>query len=91
MNPPFGTRKEGIDMVFLKKALENCSGCVYSLHKTNTTKHIIKECEKWGAICEVVETIKFPLPKTYKHQKKDMEVVNVDLIRVFDKDMKIKK
>jgi rRNA N6-adenosine-methyltransferase METTL5 len=22
MNPPFGTRKEGIDMVFLKKALE---------------------------------------------------------------------
>lgn len=22
MNPPFGTRKEGIDMLFLKKALE---------------------------------------------------------------------
>lgn len=36
MNPPFGTKDEGIDLVFLEKAKNNCSGNIYSLHKSST-------------------------------------------------------
>lgn len=36
MNPPFGTKKKGIDMVFLQKALE-VSSCLYILKKINPT------------------------------------------------------
>lgn len=32
MNPPFGTRVKGIDIVFLKKALEIASSAVYSMY-----------------------------------------------------------
>jgi len=35
MNPPFGTRKAGIDTIFVKKAMDNAN-VVYSLHKTTT-------------------------------------------------------
>jgi 16S rRNA G966 N2-methylase RsmD len=36
LNPPFGTRNKGMDMIFLKKAIEMANGAVYSLHKTST-------------------------------------------------------
>jgi len=36
MNPPFGTRNKGIDLVFLKKAIELSKVSVYSLHKSST-------------------------------------------------------
>ncbi|RUS14660.1 hypothetical protein BC937DRAFT_93501 [Endogone sp. FLAS-F59071] len=36
MNPPFGTKNKGIDMVFLKKAINIAETAVYSLHKTST-------------------------------------------------------
>ena len=46
MNPPFGTRVEGVDMRFLRAGLELCgpSGAVYSLHKTSTRAFIKKRC-----------------------------------------------
>lgn len=37
MNPPFGTKNNpGIDMLFLKRALDLSNNVVYSLHKTST-------------------------------------------------------
>lgn len=37
MNPPFGTKQNaGLDMKFLKRAIDISSGSVYSLHKTTT-------------------------------------------------------
>lgn len=37
MNPPFGTKQNaGLDMIFLKRAIDLCHGTVYSLHKTST-------------------------------------------------------
>lgn len=37
MNPPFGTKQnQGLDMVFLKRAVNLTDGTVYSLHKTST-------------------------------------------------------
>ncbi|XP_054785637.1 uncharacterized protein LOC129292136 isoform X2 [Prosopis cineraria] len=40
MNPPFGTRKKGVDMNFLQVALKVSSQAVYSLHKTTTRDHV---------------------------------------------------
>ncbi|CAM9552355.1 unnamed protein product, partial [Hapterophycus canaliculatus] len=37
MNPPFGTRRAGIDVIFLERALE-AAPTVYSMHKTSTRK-----------------------------------------------------
>ncbi|CAA6665049.1 unnamed protein product [Spirodela intermedia] len=42
MNPPFGTRRKGVDMEFLSMALQVASGAVYSLHKTSTREHVKK-------------------------------------------------
>lgn len=37
MNPPFGTKhNQGIDMIFLKRAVDLSHNSVYSLHKTST-------------------------------------------------------
>jgi len=36
MNPPFGTKEEGIDYLFLRKAFEICKGTVYSFHKSSS-------------------------------------------------------
>ena len=36
LNPPFGTRIKGTDMMFLKVASELTKNAVYSLHKTTT-------------------------------------------------------
>ena len=38
MNPPFGTKEQGMDYVFLTKAFEICKGNVYSFHKTCTNE-----------------------------------------------------
>ena len=36
MNPPFGTKQEGIDCVFLERAMRVARGEIYSMHKTST-------------------------------------------------------
>jgi rRNA N6-adenosine-methyltransferase METTL5 len=36
MNPPFGTKEEGIDAKFLEVAMQICSGNIYSMHKSST-------------------------------------------------------
>lgn len=37
MNPPFGTKNNpGLDVTFLRRAIDICNGFVYSLHKTTT-------------------------------------------------------
>jgi predicted RNA methylase len=42
MNPPFGTRNKGIDVLFLQHALKSVveGGAVYSLHKSTTREHV---------------------------------------------------
>jgi len=82
MNPPFGTRKAGIDMIFLQKAIENCSGAIYSIHKSSTRDFIVKQCVKWDVKCEILKTFDFELPKIFKFQKMDKGFTEVDLIRV---------
>ncbi|KAI1237186.1 Methyltransferase-like protein 5, partial [Lamprotornis superbus] len=55
MNPPFGTKhNKGIDMIFLKTALQMAKTAVYSLHKTSTRQHIQKKAAEWEVKMEVL-------------------------------------
>jgi len=83
MNPPFGTRKKGIDVRFLRAAVDACSGAVYSLHKTSTRSYLEKKIKSWGLGVEVVAELKFDIPKMYKFHTKKSADVQVDLIRAY--------
>lgn len=53
MNPPFGTKRKGIDMVFLQTALRMAGSTVISIHKTSTQKYIATKMKSWGVEAEV--------------------------------------
>ncbi|CAM9296547.1 unnamed protein product [Ascophyllum nodosum] len=81
MNPPFGTRRAGIDLVFVERALEVASTAVYSMHKSSTRKHLLKKADQWGVDVAVLAQLRFDIPATYKFHKRDSVDVEVDLIR----------
>ncbi|KAI9164436.1 hypothetical protein H9P43_008287 [Blastocladiella emersonii ATCC 22665] len=81
MNPPFGTKAAGIDVVFLAQAVR-LAPVVYSLHKSSTRDHLAKKARDWGCKFEVIAEMKFDIPQMYKfHKKKSVDVV-VDMIRL---------
>jgi predicted RNA methylase len=47
MNPPFGTKRKGVDSEFLRAAFAASRGSIYSLHKTSTRQHVQRLAEKW--------------------------------------------
>lgn len=81
MNPPFGTRQKGADLIFLKMALNLATNAVYSLHKTSTRKYVMDTAKRLGVYCKVIAELRFDLPASYKFHKKDSLDVQVDLIR----------
>ncbi|KAK3913513.1 rRNA N6-adenosine-methyltransferase METTL5 [Frankliniella fusca] len=81
MNPPFGTKRKGIDMEFLQMALHMASTAVYSLHKTSTRDHVLSKAEKWGAKGEVLAELRYDLPASYRFHKKQSVDIEVDFIR----------
>lgn len=81
MNPPFGTRDKGADLIFLKAALNMATNAVYSLHKTSTRKHVLTFAKKLGVYAKVIAQLHFDLPASYKFHKQDSVDVEVDLIR----------
>src|SRR5690606_24141684 len=58
MNPPFGTKKKGLDMKFLRTAVE-MANVVYSLHKTSTREFVVNTTEKWGYKVDVIAELRY--------------------------------
>uniref|UniRef100_A0A8C5R8Z8 Methyltransferase-like protein 5 n=1 Tax=Leptobrachium leishanense TaxID=445787 RepID=A0A8C5R8Z8_9ANUR len=82
MNPPFGTKhNKGMDMVFLKTALQMARTSVYSLHKTSTREHIKKKAADWKVKVEVLAELRYDLPASYKFHKKKSVDIEVDFVR----------
>jgi predicted RNA methylase len=81
MNPPFGCRTKGIDAVFLLAAFRIAAVSVYSLHKTSTRDFIVKKAAGLGWKAEVCAELRFDLPKTMRHHRKDSKDIEVDFIR----------
>ncbi|NXC77060.1 METL5 protein, partial [Anhinga anhinga] len=71
MNPPFGTKhNKGMDMIFLKTALQMARTAVYSLHKTSTRQ----ASPLFHILCTVTE-LRYDLPASYKfHKKKSVSI-----------------
>ncbi|XP_062908275.1 rRNA N6-adenosine-methyltransferase METTL5 [Mobula hypostoma] len=82
MNPPFGTKhNKGMDMIFLRSALDMARTAVYSLHKTATRDHIKKKADEWKVKMEVIAELRYDLPASYKFHKRKSIDIEVDFIR----------
>ncbi|EGF98691.1 uncharacterized protein MELLADRAFT_113336 [Melampsora larici-populina 98AG31] len=84
MNPPFGTKRKGIDMVFLEIACQLAKSEIYSLHKSSTRDYIQRKSKQWGFNGQVIAEMRYDLPKTLKMHKVKSLDIQVDLWR-FDR------
>lgn len=83
MNPPFGTKQEGIDAKFLEVAMTICSGPIYSMHKSSTRGFLQKFAEHHSYKFELIMEVSFPLKKRFKgYHKKEMAFTQVDVIKL---------
>ena len=75
-NPPFGTKKEHADKLFLEKAFK-IAPVIYSLHKT-TSKRFIDAIAKDNSFeAKVINEFAFPIKSTMKFHKKRIERIEV--------------
>lgn len=83
MNPPFGTKVKGVDMLFLQRALAlvRAGGAVYSMHKSSTREHVMAKGREWGSQGSVLAQLWFPLPRVHGFHKHHSVDVQVDLWR----------
>lgn len=83
MNPPFGTKRRGIDIVFLEKALI-FSKKVISIHKSNreSRKLINRISRSYNKSCEILATLEFPIPPLFVFHRKKSHYVRVDVYRI---------
>lgn len=82
MNPPFGTKKNaGMDMKFLKVAIQLSRKVVYSLHKTSTREFIKKKTKELQVEGEVIAELRYNIESSYKFHKKSSVDIEVDVWR----------
>lgn len=82
MNPPFGTKKNaGMDMKFLKTAIQLSNHVVYSLHKTATRDFIQKKTKELNVEGKVIAELCYNLESSYKFHKKSSVDIEVDVWR----------
>lgn len=76
-NPPFGTRRKGADVQFLKKAAE-IAPVVYSLHKKGNAAFLAQRTEH---NLTHVKEMRVPLFRSYPFHEKKVVDVEVELLR----------
>ncbi len=86
MNPPFGTKNQGIDMLFLKLAATISNNVIYSLNKSVTREYIKSKSEQLGLEMTVMCQLKYNIPKVDNRNRalaKTMpqKDIDVDLLR----------
>lgn len=83
MNPPFGTKRRKLDLVFLKQAL-NFAQTVLSIHKSNSrTRKIIRNLgSQYDKDLKILATVEFPLVPSLKFHRKKSHYVCVDIVRL---------
>jgi len=87
MNPPFGTRRRGMDVTFLRKAM-SVSKRVYSLHKGGVrNRSFLKNAvEELGGKVDAVFEMEIEIARTYEFHRKRRYPVKVDLYRVISSE-----
>lgn len=76
-NPPFGTRRRGADVQFLKKATE-IAPVVYSLHKLGNAAFLAQQT---GHTLTHVKEMRVPLFRSYPFHEKKVVDIKVELLR----------
>ena len=82
-NPPFGIKKRGADLSFLRKAIA-ISETIYSIH-LGTEKNrafLEQEIERLGGTVTRIERFEFPIERIYEFHRKAMHMIEVDLYRI---------
>ncbi len=82
-NPPFGVRRHGADIRFLRKAL-SLANVVYSIHKnTSGSRSFIGSVidRAGGKITDIVESV-LEIPHQFEFHRKPVYKVKVDIYRV---------
>ena len=80
-NPPFGTKEEHIDKIFLEKAFE-VSPIIYSMHKYTTKKFVEAISKDFKFKITHHWRYNFPIKKTFSFHKKPVRNVDVGLWRM---------
>lgn len=91
MNPPFGTKNNsGADLMFVEAGLSilNKSGKLFSLHKTSTRRYIGKFVSQklHGISAHCIAELRWNLPATYAHHKRQSVDIEVDLWQFFSSE-----
>lgn len=79
-NPPFGTKEEHADKIFLEKAFEIAS-VVYSFHKANTKEFIQQFATQKGFKTTHYWEVDFPLKATQKFHTQKIKRIRVGIFR----------
>ncbi|WP_440953340.1 METTL5 family protein [Methanococcoides sp. FTZ1] len=79
MNPPFGAQVKGSDRPFLKTAMK-VADVTYSIHNSGSLAFVKKFIEP-AVITEWYNT-GFPIKRTFKFHKKDVERIEVEIYRI---------
>jgi len=81
MNPPFGTKNENIDTVFLLKAMD-LAPIIYSFHKASTKRYIDQLVSESKFEATHYHEYDFPLKMSMEHHKKNVERIKAGLWRI---------
>jgi putative methylase len=76
-NPPFGTKKKGADVQFLKKAT-SIAPVVYSLHKKGNATFLVQQT---GHNLTHIKEMRLPLYRSYPFHEKKVVEIEVELLR----------
>lgn len=79
MNPPFGAQVRGSDRPFLARAFE-LADVVYSVHNAGSYEFIKKFISP--AVITERYNVGFPIKRTFKFHRKDIEIVDVEIYRI---------
>jgi putative methylase len=80
-NPPFGTKEEHADRIFLESAF-NLTKVIYSMHKWSTQKFVEAISKDNNFKITDVWRYDFPIKAQFKHHKKPVKNVDVGLWRM---------
>ncbi len=85
-NPPFGVKKRGADLRFLKTALSIAS-VTYSLHLAGEKNRTFlkRAVDDLGGVVKAIETFEFPIGRIYEFHKKERHLIGVDIYRIVRK------
>lgn len=83
MNPPFGTKRRKLDMVFLRQA-SKFSQIVISIHKSNPrTWNLINDLAiQRGKKATRLATVTYPLFPSFHFHRRKKHFISIDIIRI---------